>query len=733
MPSRRTRKRKRKPRDPDRVVARPPRARAKLPVWKKLLFAAVITVVFFGCLEGLLALFGVRSVSYREDPYLGFSSQAPLFVEQADDNGRTEMVTAENKVWFFNRQHFPKTKPTGTYRIFCLGGSTTYGRPYNDLTSFCGWLRAFLPEADPSRQWELINAGGISYASYRVAMLSEELVRYEPDLLIIYTGQNEFLERRTYPRLINTPRPVRGLGALLSRTRTYTIVKRAVDPLAGIEDHDAGASRKRELLEGEVNTILDAAVGPKDYHRDDQFQKQVLDHYRYNLVRTIHVARSVGAEVMLVTPASNLLHCWPFKSEHRPGLTDDELTRWQALFDRAEKAYAAGQWQQALTALDQAMTVDGRYAHLHYLRGRTLYELGRYRQAKIALERARDEDVCPLRALGPMPRIVAEVAADWDVPLVDFADLVEDRSDHGIPGENLFLDHVHPTIDGNRLLASAILDKMVRQRIVSPARDWNDRAIARVTQSVESRLDLRAHATALRNLAKVLSWAGKLEEARKLATKAAELVPDDAVAHFQLGVCAEGRGDLARAAVHYRRALEVAPNFAKAHTNLGSVLQQSGETALAVRHFMQATRLDPDDHKALFNLGRFFRKQGKLEPAAEHFQHVIRLHPRDAEARAQLAAVLLQMGKLPEATAEMEKAVELRPDLAKMHNRLGLLWVEAGAYAEAAQSYRRALEQEPEHADALSNLAWLLATAPDQSVRNGAEAVRLAEQACRRD
>ena len=93
-----------------------------------------------------------------------------------------------------------------------MGGSTTYGRPFDDATSFCGWLRELLPVADPSRQWELINAGGISYASYRVAALMEELADYQPDVFIVYSGQNEFLERRTYSGIIEMPAPVRGSG-----------------------------------------------------------------------------------------------------------------------------------------------------------------------------------------------------------------------------------------------------------------------------------------------------------------------------------------------------------------------------------------------------------------------------------------------------------------------------------------------------------------------------------------
>ena len=59
--------------------------------------------------------------------------------------------------------------------------------------------------ADPTPHWEVINAGLLSYGSYRVAMVMEELITYEPDLFIVYTGHNEFLERRTYKEIIAAP------------------------------------------------------------------------------------------------------------------------------------------------------------------------------------------------------------------------------------------------------------------------------------------------------------------------------------------------------------------------------------------------------------------------------------------------------------------------------------------------------------------------------------------------
>ena len=78
--------------------------------------------------------------------------------------------------------------------------------------------------------------------------------------------------------------------------------------------------------------------------------------------------------------------------------------------------------------------------------------------------------------------------------------------------------------------------------MVRPAESWSPEAIEAVTRTVEGKLDQRAHGVALRNLAKVFDWAGKLEEAERLAGKAAELLVEDAVTHHLLGRNAEGRG-----------------------------------------------------------------------------------------------------------------------------------------------------------------------------------------------
>ena len=491
-----------------------PEQSPRLSTGKKVIFSLVTTVMFFLVLELLLAGCGVRPILYEDDPYVGFSSHIPLFAERTDEDGRIYLTTARNKLKWFNEQQFPKNKPVGGYRIFCLGGSTTYGHPYDDRTSFCGWLREFLSAADSSRQWEVINAGGISYASYREAMLMEELAQYEPDLFVILCGHNEFLEKRTYATVIQMPSVARELGSAMSRTRSYSVLRRLISGPTGRPSEPMG---QRDLLPGEVKTLLDDGVGPEAYSRDKLQPQQVVAHFRLNLLRMVDIASSAGASVMFVTPASNLRDCSPFKSEHRSGLTESDEHRWQQLFESGVAACSAGQLEEALVALEGAAAIDDTYAQLQYLRGKTLDGLNRFAEAQQAYLKARDEDICPLRALTPMLAIVTEVAAKRGAALIDFVQLVEQRSDHAIPGENLFLDHVHPTPQGHRLLALAILDQLVAQHVVEPAPSWGEAAIAQVVQRVEGSLDPKAHAIALGNLAKVLGWAGKKVEANRLA------------------------------------------------------------------------------------------------------------------------------------------------------------------------------------------------------------------------
>lgn len=742
-----------------------------LPAWKKLLFALLLVGGFFAGLELILAASGMRPPLVANDPFVGFAQHIPLFIEENGADGRVMMVTAKHKQSFFNLQQFPKQKSTDTYRIFCMGGSTTYGNPYTDSTSFCGWLRVFLSAADPSRKWEVINAGGISYASYRVAALMEELAQYQPDLYIIYTGQNEFLEKRSYGRLADLPAPLLELGGRFAHTRLYTALEKPLRP----------AGDQKAQLSGEVNEILNQSIGPKDYVRDDSLARQIMAHFRLNLGRMTKIARNAGAEAMFVAPAINLREISPFKSQHKDGLSDADKQHWQSEFNRGITLLARSDHVGATAAFRAATGIDDRHAETWFRLGQALFALKRYDEARQAFERASDEDVCPLRALTPMQRAVAEEAHRHNVPVIDYAALVDawSRSEYGhaVLGKEYFLDHVHPTIDGNRRLALALLDQLVASGIARPDAGWGETRIAELTRQVESGLDRKAHAKAVRHLGRLFDWAGKLDESYAFLLQANEMFgeedketwmllaksayrrghpqeaislfrrllhtwpddpeahkllstflkqqgapeeerlqqyrdwvrsrPDEARAHLMLGVALVALGRSGEARDELNEALRLNPDMVEAQEQLAN-LQGSKQDAEAATEYRAMLRRTPDNPEAHYNLGVVLARSGHSEEALAHWREALRLNPRFMEARLALADALADAGQQEDALVQYEEALKLAPRSAEVHNNLGGLLARQGQLAAAISHFSEALRIQPDFADAHYNMATAL-------------------------
>jgi tetratricopeptide (TPR) repeat protein len=685
--------------------------RNSLPVWKKLVFSAAVVVVFFGLTELALSLLGVRPLLYDEDPFVGFSSVVPLFVEQTDGAGRVQLVTAENRLRLFNRQSFPRDKSPRAVRVFCLGGSTTYGRPYDDTTSFAGWLREFLPVADPSHEWQVVNAGGISYASYRVALTMEELVRYQPDLFVVYTGHNEFLEQRTYGALRDTPLPLRRLEEAASRTRIYSALERLQRKLG---ETSGTIDPARDLLPAEVDAVLDHTVGPESYTRDDQLREQILEHYRVSLVRMIALARQADADIIFVTPASNLRDFTPFKSQHAEGLNADRQEAWLEHMEQAGTEFRTQQFERALTALDQAAQIDDRHAILHFLRGRVLLRLEHYAEARQAFIRARDEDVCPLRAITPMRQIVLDVAARHQVPVVDFVALMDRNAQDGIPGFDWFLDHVHPKIEGHRQLALELMEVMETQGMASVQPEWGQPAIAQVTDRVMGGLDYRAHANALRNLAKVLGWAGKFHEADQRARLAVLGLPNDANAHYLAGNAFWRDGNLDVAIAEFQQAVEIDPDYTDAWVQLGYAQREKDQPEAARDAFQRALQLEPDQADLYFELGEIYRRQQQWDKAASMYRQTLRVAPDSAAAYKQLGWLAGQRDRWQEAIRYYEQGLEINPEDDQLHTQLAEAFEASRDYAAATDHYQLALILNPQFTDAYLGLGRIAETQRDR-------------------
>jgi tetratricopeptide (TPR) repeat protein len=266
-------------------------------------------------------------------------------------------------------------------------------------------------------------------------------------------------------------------------------------------------------------------------------------------------------------------------------------------------------------------------------------------------------------------------------------------------------------------------------------------------------------------VANALVEEGKLPEAIEQCRMALEIAPDYPEAHNTLGNIYAKQAKYDEAIASYRAAAEADRTYADPRNGMADVLVKQGKFAEAEVQCREALRLAPMHLPAMFCLALALHNQGKLDAAADYYRQILKLkpdlytprrylgnifvaqgkpdqaipqllvaakiRPQDADTRVVLGVALLANNRIDEATVQFQEAAKLQPTNAIAHYQLALIHQgrkEAGA---AISCYRQALQAQPDWPESLNNLAWLLAVNRDAALRNGPEAVTLAERACR--
>ena len=442
---------------------------------------------------GLVLLFevvlrwgGLGGAALSWDPHLGLRDVRPLF--ERDETGEF-FQTATTRTNYFVRDRFPVVKKQNHLRVFCLGGSTVQGRPYAIETAFPRWMALSLQARDPSLTWEIVNVGGVSYASYRLVPILEECLRhYQPDLIILCTGQNEFLEDRTYA-------PIREQSPVLlwwqARSQNWRIPQLFSSVWRGLGKAFGGVSRDgvatvRPILPAEVDAFLDYRGGLEAYRWDPGWRAGVVAHFESNVTRMLGMCRQAKVPALVLSPPVNLRSVPPFKSEHRAALSAQELTQWQRCISKAEEHYA-GAPETSVQWLRRAIKVDPQYAETHFALGTVLEGMGRRRDARRSFVLAKERDVCPLRLLEVQRETLATIARRYDQVFVDLHDILERESGYMALGSELLVDHVHPSIRGHQLIGTRLVDVLVAEGWAeNKAADWREEQAAAFARHLEA-------------------------------------------------------------------------------------------------------------------------------------------------------------------------------------------------------------------------------------------------------
>ena len=379
------------------------------------------------------------------DPLVDLQHLRPLFVLNSQTD-RWEIPPARHN--FFQPDSFAAEKTLNTKRVFVLGGSTVQGRPYSIETAFSTWLRFRLQSMCPGLNIEVVNCGGVSYASYRVAKILDEVLAHQPDAIVVYTGHNEFLEDREYAEIREMSTARRWVSRLADKLRTVTWIRSQL----------RGQSLPSSRMPVEVDARLDHIGGLERYQRDPSWRVGVEQHFANSLQRMLLATEKANVPLFLCVPASELVDTPPFKTTPI-AMPEGESAEFEQQWALAQ---ARGARETRMSAGQRCLAADPEHAGAHYIVGRLHHQNGEIDQARRHLTAARDFDVCPLRATTAIIQSTFLHAQRHGIPLIDTTELLDQRDakerriPDGIVDPEFFVDHVHPTIAGHQLIATAI-------------------------------------------------------------------------------------------------------------------------------------------------------------------------------------------------------------------------------------------------------------------------------------
>jgi tetratricopeptide (TPR) repeat protein len=231
------------------------------------------------------------------------------------------------------------------------------------------------------------------------------------------------------------------------------------------------------------------------------------------------------------------------------------------------------------------------------------------------------------------------------------------------------------------------------------------------------------------NLGLVLAKKNQTDLAENHFRQALDIDPSFAEAHYNLGILLLSQGRIPEAISHLEKSANLKKDFSDAHYGLAVAYSRLNLTELAVKQLHETVRLRPDYAEAYYQLGVGLESQEKSEEAADSLTHAVALRPDYPEAQFLLGQILARQGRTGAAVEHYVSALRSKADFADAHTRLAACLAEQGKSEESLRHYLEAIRLNPRDLEAQNNAAWLLATHPDDHIRDGQKALELARSA----
>jgi tetratricopeptide (TPR) repeat protein len=627
----------------------------------------MIPVVFFVSLEWSLRLFD-------------YGPNLSLFTTESFGGKSYYTLNPSVKNRYFGRldfspdpspEYFLVSKPPGTYRIFCLGGSTTVGYPYWYNGAFSSFLRDRLKAIFPDRSIEIVNVGMTATNSYTVLDLSQDLVKYDPDLFVVYDGHNEFygaLGVASNERVASI-RWITLLNLRLVHLRTFQLVKNAVSHLLRMFGKEpVGYSSRTTMME-------QVARGETVPYGSDMYVR-ALDVFRENLESLVDLCEKHHIPLIFGTQVSRLRDQSPFVSNNAPGLSREDRVLFQRSYSRGLEFQSKGMLDSAIVLFHSAIASDSLYADVHYRLAQCLDVEGRRQEAYPEYILARDYDELRFRTDSEFNNLIHSMEDHEHCFVADIETLFKSLSQDSLIGRQLILEHLHPNARGHFLIAEeyarlmrdhhllAISDEWTKHDTVKDEFLWEHRPLTDIDEFMAARkIELLTSGWPFTNESRAVASIKETDTLRFIADQAVHNQFGWVTAHNRAAEHYLRGGDSSSAEKEYETIINQLPLDVTAYLRLAQLCFAQKEFTKAETTLLASIQVyqTPFAYRAL---GDIYLKQVKLGDAIHSYEQLIRFpeDPATAPENAYMLALANLLSKKPEeATRVLERTVDRYP------------------------------------------------------------------------
>jgi tetratricopeptide (TPR) repeat protein len=531
----------------------------------------------------------------------GYGDNFALFVDHPDENmGKYYVVNPEIGKKYFNKMEysapakdiFLKKKPNDVIRIFAMGSSSVVGFPYANNLMFSRILSERLRDAYPGKKIEMVNTAITAISSFTLADFMPQILEQKPDAILFYAGHNEFygaFGAGSNEAIFHSPTMIRIHLALLNY-KVYQLTVNTVGKVIGIFGGGKTGNEKHGTLMTRMVKDADITYGSEKY-------KEGLRNYEENLNTMLSMATQKHVQVFISDLVSNLRDLKPFKS-----IASGDLKGAEEYYEAAKKYESQGNIPKA----------------------KENYIL------------ARDYDCIRFRASSDINKIIRELSDKYQDHFVPTVDLFNANSPNGIVGNNLLIEHLHPNIPGQFLLAESFYKAIVESKLIAP--DINVPTVKSYKGFIAdygfSNLDFLIGKHRVTNLS--YHWPFT-DESKGSVDYRQVYKPTGTVdslaftvmaknkinlyqAHEQLAEMYKKRGDLINAFKEYNSMTMINPYWSINFRKAGDCLLHMNDLPRALNYFERSTEYSSDVFYAHFRAGEILMIKNDLESALSHFR-----------------------------------------------------------------------------------------------------------------